>query len=214
MSRAIASLPAQGWVGKDARRRRVRRPARAAAVPLAFLLPVLVFAVLFFVYPLAKNVQVSLQDYNLSSLYTGAAPYVGLRNYTHLWHDPVFRTAVGNTIEFTLLSIFFQLTIGLGLAVFFVRNFPLNALLRSLLLVPWLLPLVVSGTVFRWMLDTNNGIVNHVLLELYEASALDGAGGWGQFRYITVPLLRPVLTVVTTLGLIYTLKIFDVIWVL
>jgi multiple sugar transport system permease protein len=260
MSRAIEALPTQRWVGRDARRH-ARRPLRATTAPLAFLSPVLLFAVLFFVYPLAKNVQVSLQDYNLASLYTGAAPYVGLRNYTHLWHDPVFRTAVGNTIEFTLLSIFFQLTIGLGLAVFFVRNFPLNALLRSLLLVPWLLPLVVSGTVFRWMLDTNNGIINRILLdlhlvqtpvpwltgyhtamvgvllcnvwigipfnmvilygglqtiptELYEASALDGAGGIRQFWFITLPMLRPVLTVVSTLGLIYTLKVFDVIWVL
>jgi multiple sugar transport system permease protein len=247
--------------GVDEVRRRLRRPNRRGAVPLAFLLPVLAFSAFFFVYPLAKNIQVSLQDFNLASLYSGKAPYVGLRNYEHLWHDPVFRTAAGNTIEFTLLSIAFQLTIGLGLAVFFARNFPLNALLRSLLLVPWLLPLVVSGTVFRWMLDTNNGIVNHVLLDmhvvhtpvpwltgyhtamvgvllcniwigipfnmvilygglqgispdLYEASALDGAGRFRQFWSITLPLLRPVLLVVTTLGLIYTLKIFDVIWVL
>jgi multiple sugar transport system permease protein len=242
-------------------RRRPQRSRRASAVQLAFLLPVLAFSVLFFVYPLAKNIQVSMQDFNLSSLYTGKAPYVGLRNYQHLWHDPVFRTAAGNTMEFTLFSIVFQLTIGLALAVFFARHFPLNALLRSLLLVPWLLPLVVSGTVFRWMLDTNNGIINHVLLglhivhtpvpwltgyhtamvgvllcniwigvpfnmvilygglqaispDLYEASALDGAGSFRQFWSITLPMLRPVLLVVTTLGLIYTLKIFDVIWVL
>jgi multiple sugar transport system permease protein len=259
MERAGRTLPTPNGVGKV--RRQPRRSRRESAVPLAFLLPVLAFSVLFFVYPLAKNIQVSLQDFNLSSLYTGRAPYVGLRNYEHLWHDPVFRTATGNTIEFTLLSIVFQLTAGLGLAIFFARHFPLNALLRSLLLVPWLLPLVVSGTVFRWMLDTNNGIINHVLLDLhvvhtpvpwltgyhtamvgvllcniwigvpfnmvilygglqaispdlYEASALDGAGSFQQFRYITLPMLRPVLLVVTTLGLIYTLKIFDVIWVL
>jgi multiple sugar transport system permease protein len=260
MTRTIEALPTQSGVGRVSRRR-VRRSPRRAIVPLAFLAPVLAFSGLFFIYPLAKNLQVSLQDYNLSSLYSGNAPYVGLRNYTHLWHNPVFHTAIGNTIEFTLLSIFFQLTIGLGLAVFFVRSFPLNALLRSLLLVPWLLPLVVSGTVFRWMLDTNNGIINHILLdlhlvntavpwltgyhtamvgvllcniwigipfnmvilygglqtvptELYEASALDGAGPLRQFWFITLPMLRPVLTVVTTLGLIYTLKVFDVIWVL
>jgi multiple sugar transport system permease protein len=260
VSRASGALLTRNPVGTAPRRPR-RGSKRARVAPLLFLSPVLLFALLFFVYPLVKNIQVSLQHYDLASLYTGDAAYVGLRNYANLPHDPIFRTAVGNTIEFTLLSIVFQLTIGLALAVFFVRQFPLNALLRSLLLVPWLLPLVVSGTVFRWMLDTNNGIINHVLLdlhlvrepvpwltgyhtamigvllcniwigipfntvilygglqgipvELYEASALDGAGGWRQFRYITLPLLRPVLTVVTTLGLIYTLKIFDVIWVL
>jgi multiple sugar transport system permease protein len=250
-SRALSTL---NGVGKARRRRR-------AASTLPFLWPVLAFSVLFFVYPLAKNVQVSLQDFTLASLYTGDAPYIGLANYGHIIDDPVFRTAVGNTIEFTLFSIVFQLAIGLALAVFFVRTFPLNALLRSLLLVPWLLPLVVSGTVFRWMLDTNNGIINHILLglhivntpvpwltdydtamvgvllcniwigvpfnmvilysglrsispDLYEASAMDGAGRLRQFWYITLPMLRPVLLIVTTLGLIYTLKIFDVIWVL
>ena len=250
-SRALSTL---NGVGKARRRRRT-------ASTLPFLWPVLAFSVLFFVYPLAKNVQVSLQDFTLASLYTGDAPYIGLANYGHILDDPVFRTAVGNTIVFTLFSIVFQLAIGLALAVFFVGTFRLNALLRSLLLVPWLLPLVVSGTVFRWMLDTNNGIINHVLLglhivntpvpwltdydtamvgvllcniwigvpfnmvilygglqsispDLYEASAMDGAGRLRQFWYITLPMLRPVLLIVTTLGLIYTLKIFDVIWVL
>jgi len=250
-SRALSTL---NPVGKARRRRRT-------ASTLPFLWPVLAFSVLFFVYPLAKNVQVSLQNFTLASLYTGDAPYIGLANYERILNDPVFRTAVGNTIVFTLFSIAFQLTIGLALAVFFVRTFPLNPLLRSLLLVPWLLPLVVSGTVFRWMLDTNNGILNHILLavhvvntpvpwltdydtamvgvllcniwigvpfnmvilygglqaispDLYEASAMDGAGRLRQFWYITLPMLRPVLLIVTTLGLIYTLKIFDVIWVL
>ena len=248
------ALPTRNRVGKA-------RPRRRRASTLPFLWPVLAFSALFFVYPLAKNLQVSLQDFTLSSLYTGDAPYIGLSNYGRVFHDPVFRTAVGNTVVFTLSSIAFQLAIGLALAVFFVRNFPLNTLLRSLLLVPWLLPLVVSGTVFRWMLDTNNGIINHILLgvhivntpvpwltdyntamvgvllcniwigvpfnmvilygglqsispDLYEASAMDGAGWLRQFWYITLPMLRPVLLIVTTLGLIYTLKIFDVIWVL
>lgn len=50
--------------------------------------------------------------------------------------------------------------------------------------------------------------------ELYEASALDGAGGWQTFRRITFPMLRPVTTVTLLLGLIYTLKVFDIIWIM
>ena len=58
------------------------------------------------------------------------------------------------------------------------------------------------------------GGLQSISSDLYEASAMDGAGRLRQFWYITLPMLRPVLLIVTTLGLIYTLKIFDVIWVL
>jgi multiple sugar transport system permease protein len=230
-------------------------------VRLGFVLPVVVYTVVFFLYPLLKNLQLSFQDYGISSVYSGVAPYDGIRNYTHLFADAVFRTAVGNTVVFVVGSLVCQFVIGLALASFFKRSFPLSGVLRSLLLIPWLLPLVVTGTVFRWMLDTSNGVINQLLLSthlvatpvpwlnsvhtamvgvllcniwigipfnmvilygglrsipdnLYEAAALDGAGTWRQFRHITIPLLRPVITVVLTLGLIYTIKVFDIIWVL
>ena len=239
-------------------RRRVRR---TVLIRLGFILPAAVYTVVFFGYPLVKNVILSFQDYNISSVYTGTAAFDGFANYTKLFTDPVFRTAVVNTVVFVVASLAFQFAIGLGLACFFRRAFPLSGLLRSLLLIPWLLPLVVTGTVFRWMLNTSNGVVNEVLRalhlvgapvpwldsvhtamigvllcnvwigvpfnmvilygglksipgNLYEAAALDGATGWRQFRHITLPLLRPVITVVLTLGLIYTIKVFDVIWVM
>jgi multiple sugar transport system permease protein len=50
--------------------------------------------------------------------------------------------------------------------------------------------------------------------ELYEAAQLDGAGRWQQFRLITVPLLRPVSAITILLGLVYTLKVFDIIWIM
>lgn len=234
---------------------------RSVLIRLGFILPVAVYTVAFFGYPLVKNVILSFQDYGISSVYTGTASFDGFANYTRLFADPVFRTAVLNTVVFVVGSLVFQFAIGLGLACFFRRAFPLGGVLRSLLLIPWLLPLVVTGTVFRWMLDTSNGVVNEVLralhlinapvpwldsvhtamigvllcnvwigvpfnmvilygglrsipANLYEAAALDGATGWRQFRHITLPMLRPVITVVLTLGLIYTIKVFDVIWVM
>ncbi|MEU2620342.1 sugar ABC transporter permease [Streptomyces sp. NPDC007157] len=235
--------------------------ARSRRLGLGFVVPVVVFVAVFYLYPLGRNVVLSFQDYGIKSLYSGKAPFNGLDNYTKLLSDPVFHTAAVNTLVFVAGSLFFQFTIGLGLAEFFHRAFPLSQLLRALLLIPWLLPLVVSGTLFRWMLDTSNGVVNQILLnlhlvqhpvpwlndpgtamtavlicnvwigvpfnmvilygglqavpaELYEAAALDGAGRRQQFRHITLPQLRPVIGVVLTLGLIYTLKVFDVIWVM
>jgi len=234
-----------------------RRTAWRAA---GFVVPVWVYVLCFYVYPLVSNVRMGFQDYTVASFYTGSAPYVGLANYRAIWHSPLFGPIVVNTVLFTVGSLVFQYGIGLALAVFFRRVFPLGGVLRSLLLVPWLLPLVVSGTVWRWMLYNDSGVVNQTLLHLhlvsqpvpwlvstkmslvavtlvnvwvgipfnmvilygglqaipeqvYEAAAIDGAGAWQRFNRITLPLLRPVTLVVLTLGLIYTVKVFDVIMI-
>ncbi|GAB3848286.1 carbohydrate ABC transporter permease [Dactylosporangium cerinum] len=228
---------------------------------LAFVAPAWLYVAVFYLYPLATNVRMGFQDFTVTSFYTGVAPFVGLRNYREVFRDPAFAGTVTNTVLFTAGSLLLQFGIGLALAVFFKRNFPLGGALRSLLLVPWLLPLVVSGTAWRWILETDSGVLNRTLLnlhlvsepvpwlastdlsltavtlvnvwvgipfnmvilygglqaipaELYEAAQLDGAGAWHRFRRVTLPLLRPVTTVVLTLGLIYTLKVFDVIMVL
>ena len=62
-----------------------------------------------------------------------------------------------------MVSLFFQYTIGLALAVFFRRSFPLSSVLRALFLVPWLLPIIVSGTTWQWMMDADSGIINRFL---------------------------------------------------
>jgi multiple sugar transport system permease protein len=244
------------------RRARLLRPGSStlALLEFGFIAPVVAYILLFFVYPLAQNIAISFQDYTSASFYTGNAPFVGLANYSAVIHDPQFTDALRNTIVFTAASLFFQFGLGLGLAVFFSRHFPLNGVLRSLLLLPWLLPLVVSGTVFRWMFGAENGVIDQILLHLhligspvqwlsstgwalaavtivniwvgipfnmvilygglqsipdslYEAAALDGANAWQRFRYVSLPLLKPVTVVVLTLGLIYTIKVFDVIMV-
>jgi multiple sugar transport system permease protein len=125
--------------------------------------------------------------------------------------------------------------------------------------VPWLLPLLVSASTWSWMLNSESGVVNHVLEslgagqvnwltspewslvsviianiwigipfnlvilysglqnipeEIYEAAAIDGANAWQKFWRITFPLLRPVSAITILLGLVYTLKVFDIIWIM
>ncbi|MEW2288467.1 sugar ABC transporter permease [Streptomyces sp. NPDC047841] len=225
-----------------------------------FLLPALVHLSLFFGYPIVKNVVMSFQDYSVTTFYTGAAPFVGLRNYTATLSADVFWRTLLTTVLFTAGSLAGQFVLGLALALFFRRRFPLGGLLRSLLLLPWLLPLVVSGTTWRWMLDTDSGVVNQALrhlhllssgipwltgtsealvsvilvniwvgvpfntallygglqdipAHLYEAAELDGAGRLASFRHVTWPLLRPVASVVLVLGVVYTVKVLDIILV-
>ena len=251
-----ASLSSRNSQPRPPRWRHYRRWTR-----YGFIAPAVVYVLLFFVYPLVQNVLMSLENFTATSFYTGQAPFVGFANYSAVFENPQFMSSLKITVIFVVASIAFQFVIGLGLAVFFSRNFPLNSLLRSLLLVPWLLPLIVSGTVFRWIFNAQNGVLDQGLQSLHlishpiywlsnptsaligviivniwvgipfnmvilygglqgipesliEAAEIDGANAWQRFRYISFPLLKPVTTVVLTLGLIYTIKVFDVIMVL
>jgi multiple sugar transport system permease protein len=247
---------AEGRVRPRARRGRARSRQWAA---WAFLAPVTVYLAFFYAYPLYRNLDLSLRDYTVRSFVQGGAPFAGAKNYSTIFHDPVFVSALAHTMVFTLVSLAFQFTIGMALAVFFTQHFRLSATLRALFLVPWLLPLIVSASTWSWMLNSDSGVVNSVLgslgvapvnwltspqwslvsviianiwigipfnlvvlysglqtipESLYEAAALDGANGWQRFWRVTFPLLRPVSAITLLLGLVYTLKVFDIIWIM
>jgi multiple sugar transport system permease protein len=235
--------------------------ARRRRTGYLFCLPGMAFLALFLAYPLLYNVWTSVHDVDLGQLLGGAAQFNGLDNYRAVADDPAFWHSVRLSLVFTLGSLLLQFTIGFALALLFARPFPLNGLLRSLLLVAWLLPPVVSGTLFRWMLDAESGAYNALLQavglsglshdwltdpstsmagvvfaniwvgvpfnmllllvglhtidpQLHEAAAIDGASAWQRFRHLTLPLMRPVSVTVLLLGLLYTFKVFDLVYVM
>jgi multiple sugar transport system permease protein len=245
--------------------RRAERPAQRSQrlrhqfVAWGFIAPVAIYMIVFYAYPLFRNLDLSFRDYTLASFITGEAPFVGIANYVEVLRSPTFWPALGSTAVFTLGSIAVQFALGLALAVFFYRRFPLSTTLRALFLVPWLLPLLVSASIWAWMLNSDSGVVNAALAvfgisqvnwltspqtsmigvlianiwigipfnlvimyaglqnipdEVYEASSLDGANAWQTFWRITFPMLRPVSAITLLLGLIYTLKVFDIIWIM
>ena len=224
-----------------------------------FLAPVVVYLLLFYAYPLYRNIELSLHNYTIRSFISGSAEFTGLRNYFTVFRDDTFWPAFEHTLVFTIVSLIFQYSIGLALAMFFIRRFPLSGTLRALFLVPWLLPLIVSASTWSWMFNSDSGVINSVLSwfgidpvnwltspqwalisvivaniwigipfnlvvlysglqnipeDVYEAAALDGAGAWRTFWSITLPLLRPVTAITLLLGFIYTLKVFDIIWIM
>ncbi|MFH9659591.1 carbohydrate ABC transporter permease [Streptomyces sp. NPDC017248] len=234
---------------------RPRRGNRAAR--WGFVAPAVLFMLLFFGYPLVRNVVMSFQHYTPRTFFTGEAPLNGFDNWSAVFRDALFGKALWHTFVFTAGSLLGQFCAGLALAVFFSRRFPLNGVLRSLILLPWLVPMVVSGIVWRRILDQDTGVLNsfldtlgldghtpwltspHMALlsvilvnvwigipfnmvilygglqelprELYEAAALDGASAWRTFRSVTLPMLRPVITVVLVLGFMSTVKLLDLI---
>ncbi|MBD0839294.1 carbohydrate ABC transporter permease [Streptomyces sp. TRM68416] len=238
---------------------RRRRPVSQQWAAWAFLAPVAVYLVLFYAYPLYRNLDLSLRDYTVRSFVQGDAPFTGLENYQKVFGDPTFGPALIHTVVFTVVCLVLQYAIGLALAVFFHQHFRLSATLRALFLVPWLLPLIVSASTWSWMLNSDSGVINAALHavgigpvhwltspdwsltsvivaniwigvpfnlvvlhsglqsiphSLYEAAALDGASAWRRFWSITFPLLRPVSAITLLLGLVYTLKVFDIIWIM
>ncbi|MFD7282459.1 carbohydrate ABC transporter permease [Streptomyces sp. NPDC059862] len=244
----------------SAPRPRIRGRGRSTQwAAFAFLAPLIAYLLAFYAYPLYRNIDLSLHDYTVRSFVQGGAEFTGLANYRDIMGSEAFGPALRNTLVFTLVSIAAQYAIGLALAVFFRDTFRLSGVLRGMFLVPWLLPLIVSGSTWSWMMNSDNGIVNAALeafgigqinwltdpgwaltsviianiwlgipfnlvilysglqnipRELYEAAALDGANAWQQFWRVTFPLLRPVSAITLLLGLVYTLKVVDVIWIM
>jgi multiple sugar transport system permease protein len=217
--------------------------------------------VAMFAYPLFYNIWMSVTDFRVATFLTGVAPFVGIDNYVDLFRNKTFYSALWLTGIFTAVSIAGQMTIGMLLALFFWRNFPLNATMRALLLAPWLLPLVVSSSVWQWMFQQDYGIINYVLVslgisgskipwlvdptnalisviitniwigipfsmavfhsglqalprEILEAAELDGAGKFQRFFLVILPLLRPLTAIVFVLSVTYTVKVFDLIYVM
>jgi multiple sugar transport system permease protein len=162
-----ARTPVASPGGRSRRRFALRRDRLAY---WGFLAPALAYLAAFFAYPVVRNVLISLQGYSTSSLYTGKAPYVGLGNYRAIADSGLFGTIAANTALFTVGSMLGQFVIGLVMALFFNRRFPLNGPIRALLLLPWLLPMVASTTIWRWLLDQDGGAVNRVLHTLHLTS--------------------------------------------
>ena len=226
-----------------------------------FLLPALIYIALTMLYPVYENVRMSLHDVNIRTFLATNQPWVGFDNYRTIFNDSEFWHSVRLSLTFTAGSIFFQFTIGFALAMLFAKPFTGNNVLRSMMLLGWLMPTILSGSIFKWVLDGDYGILNYALTSLniissnkywlidsdtalwgtvlanvwvgipfnmllllgglqgisptlYEAASTDGANGWQRFRTVTLPLMLPVSLSVLMLGLIYTFKVFDLVYIM
>jgi multiple sugar transport system permease protein len=128
-----------------------------------FVAPMLLFIIVMMGYPIFVNIQMSFYGVTVATFRSGNAPFVGLDNYLQLLRDPAFLKAVGLSFAFTVTSILLQFSIGFALALFFNQPFPGNGVLRAMLLLAWLLPAVVVGNIFRWILDGDYGVFNYFL---------------------------------------------------
>ena len=220
------------------------------AAPLAFLAA-------FVGYPFLYGIVLSLQNRPVAH----AGTFVGLQNFITNFHDPIFWRVAINTFVYTGVATVFKTVAGLCLALAMNQNFRMKNQVRALLLLPFIVPTVLSTVAWLWMLDPAFSVVNRVMVslgwpppgpswlgnpalalgsvifinvwrglpfygitllaglqtippELHEAATIDGAGGWHRFRYVTLPLLQPIILIVTLFSVIFTFADFQLVYVL
>jgi multiple sugar transport system permease protein len=221
------------------------------------IIPPLLFLILLVGYPLVYGVWLSLENRPVAHPGT----FVGLANFIADWKDPVFWQVTQNTFVYTFSATILKMIGGLGLALVMNQEFRFKNSVRAMMLLPFIVPTVLSTIAWMWILDPAFSVVNWFLRyfhlanpgpswlgnpslamlsliivntwrglpfyaitllaglqtispELYEAATIDGATAWLRFRYVTLPLLKPVIYIVTMFSVIFTFADFQLVYVL
>src|SRR5260221_6239785 len=220
-----------------------------------FMLPAAVILLVFLTYPLGLGVWLGVTDTKIGR----AGHFVGFENYISLLNDSVFRLSVFNTIFYTVVASVAKFGLGLWLALILNNHMPFKAIIRAIVLLPFIVPTVLSAIAWWWIYDAQFSIISWSLVKLglidryidflgqpwmarmsvivaniwrgipfvaitllaglqtippsmYEAATLDGATGWQRFRYITLPMLSPIIAVVMTFSVLFTFTDFQLIY--
>lgn len=220
------------------------------------VLPTIIGLCVLNVYPLCRTVYMSF----FKSGSFGKWTYVGLDNYVKMFQDESFWKVTKNTVVFMVMTVPVTVIIGLLIAVLLNQNIKGKTLFRAIYFLPMVVAPAAVAMVWKWLFNTEFGIVNLVLGSLhlpsdtnwiadpstallacaivtiwssvgydaililsglqgisqtyYEASRIDGATAFQQFRAITVPLVSPTLFFVLMMRVMSSLKVFDIIYMM
>jgi len=125
--------------------------------------PAIISILILSLYPIIQGIRLSFFDYTLINPFK---PFVGLENYVNVLRDPRFWKALYNTIAFSILSVFFSTLLGLVVALLLNSKLPLKGFLRSLTLLPWVIPSIVIAYTWVWLLNKDFSPFNDILLSL------------------------------------------------
>jgi multiple sugar transport system permease protein len=220
------------------------------------LAPALGLLLVLLTYPLGLGVWLAFTDTQIGR----AGEWVGLENFESLLQDRIFLNTVWWTVVYTFFATVGKFALGLWLALLLNHHIPFKSLIRAIILLPFIVPTVLSAIAFWWIYDPQFSIISYVLVDrlhwldhyidflgtpwnarwsliaaniwrgipfvaitllaglqtispsLYEAAMLDGASGWQRFRFITRPLLMPILAVVMTFSVLFTFTDFQLVY--
>lgn len=219
--------------------------------------PGVLFLLAFVAYPFVYGIYLSLEDRRVAQ----PGVFVGPTNFLALARDEVFWQVSRNTFIYTIVTTALKLAGGLAMALVMNQHFRGKNLARAFLLLPFIVPTVLSTVAWMWILDPTFSVINWLLVhggvvttgfswlgnatlamvsiivvntwrgmpfygitllaglqtispDLYEAAAIDGATARQRFRYVTLPLIKPVLIIVTMFSVIFTFSDFQLVYAL
>jgi multiple sugar transport system permease protein len=222
---------------------------------VACMLPAVGLLMVFLTYPLGLGIWLAFTDTQIGR----RGVWVGLENFEWLFQDPIFWNAVFYSVFYTGVATIGKFGLGLWLALLLNNHLPFKSLLRAIILLPWIVPTVLTAIAFWWIFNPQFSIISYVLIEmglrdtnvdfintpwsarwsliaaniwrgipfvaisllaglqtispsLYEAAMLDGSTPWQRFRYITFPMLLPILAIVMTFSIIFTFTDFQLVY--
>ena len=127
-----------------------------------FMLPAAAILILFLAYPLVLGLWLGFTDTKIG----GAGRFVGLANFVSLAKDSVFRLSVFNTVLYTVVASVVKFGLGLYLALLLNKSLPFKSLIRAAVLLPFVVPTVLSAIAFWWIYDSQFSIISWVLIKL------------------------------------------------
>lgn len=125
-----------------------------------FILPVVILFAVFIIYPIVYNIHISFYDWNGINL---EKTFIGVKNYTELFHDPIMKKTVINFIKIALLTTVIQAFFGLIFASFFIRRIPLSKFYRIMFYLPVIATPTIVGNMFSKIFEANRGYLNGFL---------------------------------------------------
>jgi multiple sugar transport system permease protein len=219
--------------------------------------PGVLFLLAFVAYPFFYGIFLSLEDRPVAR----PGVFVGLANFVSLAHDAPFWQVTRNTFVYTIVTTVLKLVGGLAMALVMNQHFRGKNLARAFLLLPFIVPTVLSTIAWMWILDPTFSVVNWLLVhggvissgfswlgnatlamvsiivvntwrgmpfygitllaglqtispDLYEAAAIDGATAHQRFWFVTLPIIKPILVIVTMFSVIFTFSDFQLVYAL
>lgn len=224
--------------------------------PYFWILPSIILMAIFIAVPIFYVFRMALSDVSKAGMIKG---FAGLENFRHVLKSSAFGLVLKNTVIWTIAVVVISTVLGFILALILNNKFHGRKIARAIVVFPWATTLVIQASAWKFIIDTDYGSLNTLLLKLgiiktainwtptagayfaweiacgifvtipfvcftvlsglqsidgsyYEAATVDGANYWQRLFHITIPLVRPSLTVSTVLNIIYVFNSFPIIW--